>query len=70
MGEGSVFADAGALIAYGSDFDASHRRIAYFVDRILNGPQTPISPWSSSVLNFRVPSVPTLFSRAFIYFLL
>jgi len=37
MGEGSVFADAGALISYGSDFDASHRRIAYFVDRILNG---------------------------------
>jgi len=52
VGEGSVFADAGALISYGSDFDASHRRIAYFVDRILNGRKPADLPVEQLSLEF------------------
>ena len=31
------YVDDGGLIYYGADLEASYRRIAYFVDRILKG---------------------------------
>ena len=31
------YVDDGGLIYYGADLEASHRRVAYFVDRILKG---------------------------------
>jgi putative ABC transport system substrate-binding protein len=33
----SPFVDAGGLMSYGADLAESNRRVAYYVDRILNG---------------------------------
>ena len=32
-----VFVDAGGLMSYGADLTDSYQRVAYYVDRILNG---------------------------------
>jgi putative ABC transport system substrate-binding protein len=37
MYETREYVDAGGLMYYGADFSESHRRVAYFVDRILKG---------------------------------
>ena len=34
--------DVGGLMYYGADIAESYRRVAYFVDRILNGVKPPI----------------------------
>src|SRR4029450_3215513 len=38
------FVDAGGLMSYGADEAESYRRVAYYVDRILNGDKTPDLP--------------------------
>ena len=43
MHEKSDYVDAGGLMSYAADDDEQHRRVAYYVDRILKGTQ-PADP--------------------------
>lgn len=75
VGGGTQYAEAGALLTYGADSLALHRRAAYFVDRILNGAKPgdlPIEQPTKFVLTLNLKTTkaleitmpPTLMIRA------
>src|SRR5262249_56009724 len=41
---GREYVEAGGLMSYGADQADSYRRVAYYLDRILNGAQPPTLP--------------------------